>query len=91
MPMMPHGYGPPGMPPFQPVGMPTGQPMGYPPGGMPGMPASYPPQLAQQNIPQPMTGTFQPIPTGSPAMMSKGDILFTNTNIQSKLSEQTLS
>ena len=67
MPVMPPGYGPPGMPPFQPVAMPTGQPMGYP-GGMPGMPASYPPQ----NVAMTVTAAFQPIPnTGSPVMMSK--------------------
>ena len=63
MPVMPPGYGPPGMPPFQTVAMPTGQPMGFPPGGMP-----YPAQLTQQN----MTAAFQPIPnTGSPVVMSK--------------------
>jgi len=71
MPVMPPGYGPPGMPPFQPVAMPTGQPMGYP-GGMPGIPASYPPQLTQQNMAQSVTAAFQPIPnTGSPVVMSK--------------------
>ncbi|RMX55127.1 hypothetical protein pdam_00007445 [Pocillopora damicornis] len=68
IPMMPPGYGPPGMPPFQPVAMPTGQPMAYPPGGMPGMP--YPQQLPQQTMGQQVTGTFQPIPSsGSPVVM----------------------
>ena len=70
MQMMPPGYVPAGMPPFQPVPMPTGQPMAYPPGGMPGIP--YPQQLTQQNIVPQVTGTFQPIPSaGSPVVMSK--------------------
>lgn len=70
--MMPTGYGPPGMPPYQPVAMPTGQPMGFAPGGMPGMPPTFAPQMTQPNIPQQVAGTFQPITnTGSPAMMSK--------------------
>ena len=74
--MMPPGYGPPGMPPFQPVAMPTGQPMAYPPGGMPGMP--YPQQLPQQTMGQQVTGTFQPIPSsGSPVVMSKNTINIT--------------